>query len=75
MIGVEKILTQEEYTAALEGETDLEKKVELDALNELAYEDLILAINTSSSVGKVMFGLVCKAACSTYCLILIEVEK
>ena len=27
-------------------------------LNELAYEDLILSINTRSSVGKVVFGLV-----------------
>ena len=33
------------------------KIVKLGELNKLAYEDLILSINTSSSVGKVMFGL------------------
>ena len=59
MPGVDKILTKEEYKSALEGDEDLNKKiVKLDELNELAYEDLILLINTSSSVGKVAFGLV-----------------
>ena len=57
--GVDKIPTQEEYETALEGNEDLDKKiVKLDALKELAYENLILSINTSSSVGKVAFGLV-----------------
>ena len=43
----------------LEGDDDLDKKiVKLGELNELAHEDLILSINTSSSVGKVAFGLV-----------------
>ena len=34
------------------------KIIKLGDLNELAYEDLILPINTNSSVGKVMLGLV-----------------
>ena len=33
------------------------KMIKLGWLNELAHEDSILFINTSSSVGKVMFGL------------------
>ena len=57
--GVDKIPTQEEYDEALEGDDDLDKKiVKLGELNELAYEDLILSINTNSSMGKVAFGLV-----------------
>ena len=57
--GVEKIPMQEEYESALEGDEDLNKRIiKLGELNELAYEDLILSINTSSSVGKVAFGLV-----------------
>ena len=36
-----------------------EKIIKLCDLNELAYEDLILLTNSSSSVGKVTFGLVC----------------
>ena len=56
---VDKIPMQEEYQNALEGDEGLDKKiVKLGELNELAYEDLILLINTSSSVGKVGFGLV-----------------
>ena len=55
--GMDKIPTQEEYENALEGDDDLNKKIiKLGELNELAYEDLILSINTSSSVGKVAFG-------------------
>ena len=50
---------QEEYDSALEGDDNLNKKiVRLGELNELAYEDLILSINTSFSMGKVAFGLV-----------------
>ena len=57
--GVNKIPTQEEFENALEGNEDLNKKiVKLGELNELAYEDLILSINTSSFIGKVAFGLV-----------------
>ena len=57
--GVDKIPTQEEYDEALEGNNNLDKRiVKLGELNELAYEDLILSINTNSSVGKVAFGLV-----------------
>ena len=50
MVGVDKIH---------EGDTDLDKTViKFGDLNELAYEDLILFINTNYSVGKVAFGLV-----------------
>ena len=38
---------------------DLDKKIiKLNEFNKLAYEDLILSINTSSSVGKVALRLV-----------------
>ena len=59
MSGVDKIATQDEYKNALEGDADLnEKIIKLGELNELVYEDLILSINASSSVGKVVFILV-----------------
>ena len=54
-----KIPTQDEYEDALEGDIDLKKKIiKLGELNELAYEDIILSINATSSVEKVAFGLV-----------------
>ena len=57
--GVDKSPTQEENESALEGDENPDKRiVKLGELNELAYEDLILSINTSSSVGRVAFGLV-----------------
>ena len=57
--GVDKIPMQEEYDSALEGHDDLDKKIiRSGESNEFAYEDLILSINTSASVGKVAFGLV-----------------
>ena len=57
--GVDEIPMLEEHESALEGDEDLDKKiVKLGELNELVYKDLILLINTSSSVGKVAFGLV-----------------
>ena len=38
---------------------DLVKKIaKICEINEVAYEDLILSINSSSSAGKVVFGLV-----------------
>ena len=53
MPDVEKIPTQDEHEEALEGDNNLNKKiVKLGELNELANEDLILSINTSSSSGK-----------------------
>ena len=56
--GVDKIPMQEEYASELEGDDDVNKKILiLGQLNELACEDLILSINTSSSVGKDAFGL------------------
>ena len=53
---------QSEYEKALEGNTDLNKKfVKLGELNKLAYKNLILSINISSAVEKVVFGLVMSA--------------
>ena len=54
-----EIPTQIEYENALEGDMDLNKKIiKLSELKELAYEDLILSIESSSSIGKVAFRLV-----------------
>ena len=56
---MDKIPRQEEYQSALEGDDDLDKKMlKLGKLNQLLREDLILLIKTTSSVGKVAFGLV-----------------
>ena len=56
---VGKIPTQNEYKNVMECDTDLYKEIiTLGKLNKLVYKDLILSINTSSSVGKVAFGLV-----------------
>ena len=53
-----KVSTQAKFERALEGCTDLSKKIaKLDELNKLAYEDLILSIITNFSVGKVAFSL------------------
>ena len=61
-VGVDKNPSQSEFERALEGSTDLYKKiVKLSKLNKLAYEGLILLINTDSFVGKVAFGLVWNA--------------
>ena len=58
--GMDKIPMQNEYDNALKGGMDLDTKIiKLGELNELAYEDFILSIKTSSSVGKVAFGLPC----------------
>ena len=55
---MDEIPTQDEYEEALEGDMDLDKNIlKLGELNELAYEDLILSINTSFSVGKIVLGL------------------
>ena len=54
--GIDKIPTQDEYKNALNGDTDLDKKIiKLGELNELAYEHLILLMNTNLYVGKVAF--------------------
>ena len=55
---MDKIPTQDKYENALEGDMDLNQKIiKLGELNKLVYEDLILSVNNSSSVGKVAFGL------------------
>ena len=59
MSGVNKICTQDEYENALEGDKDLNKKIiKLGELNELAHEDFIPSLNTSSSAVKAAFRLV-----------------
>ena len=48
MSGIDKSPMQEEYENALKGDMDLDKKIiKLGELNELAYEDQILSINTN----------------------------
>ena len=55
---LEKIHTQEQYESALDQNEDLNKRiVKQGELNELMNKDLILLISTSSSIGKVVFGL------------------
>ena len=49
---------QKENEEALECNTDLQNIDKLGELNKLAYENLVLSINTNSSIGKVTFGLV-----------------
>ena len=45
--GMDKIPSQDEHKNAIEGDMDLNKKiVKLGELNELAYKDLIILINT-----------------------------
>ena len=62
MSGMDEIPTQDEYENALKEDMDLNIKIiKLDDLNELAYEDFILLINTGSSVCKLAFGLVWNA--------------
>ena len=57
--GVDNTSMQEEFESARERDEDLDNKiVKLGEVNELANEDLILLINTSSSVGKGAFGLI-----------------
>ena len=49
---MDKIPTQDEYENAIEVDMDRnEQIIKLGKLNEHTYEDLILSINTSSSVG------------------------
>ena len=54
---VDEILLHTEFQWALEGSTDFDKKIiKLGELNELPNEDLILLINTNSSVEKMHLG-------------------
>ena len=49
----------DEYESALLGYEEFDKKiVKLGELHELTYQDFILLIKTSSSIGKVAFRLV-----------------
>ena len=57
--GMYQIPPQDDYNNALKGGIDLIKKIiKFGELNELAHKDLIILVNTSSSVDKVAFGLV-----------------
>ena len=50
---------QDESENAVEGDMDLYKNIiKLGKLNEVAHEDLILSINTDSSLGTIVFRLV-----------------
>ena len=56
---MDKIPVQDKYKNALKGDTDLDKQiVKFGELNEITYKELILSINTSSSVEKVAFAMV-----------------
>ena len=46
-MGIDKAHKHGYYEEAIEGDTDDDKNVHLNRLNELAFEDLILSINTS----------------------------
>ena len=59
MVGVDKTPMQGEYENALKGNVDLNIKIKkLGELNKLAYEDLILSINTNSLEVMIAFGMV-----------------
>ena len=52
MSGMDKIPTQDEYKNAMEGHMDVnEEIIKLGELNKLTHDDIVLSINTSSSVG------------------------
>ena len=58
MMVVDKIPTQDMYENTLKGGMDSNKKSLNRWVNELVYKDLILFVNTDSSVWMVVFGLV-----------------
>ena len=62
MSGMDKIPTQDEYVNVIEGDTDPNKKTaKMSELNKLACKELILIINSSSSIGKLAWiGKECK---------------
>ena len=58
MQGMDKIPSQDEYEETLKGNEVLnEEIVNFCKLKELAYDDMILSISTSSFVGKLVLGL------------------
>ena len=67
MVEIDNIPAQSEFERALEKSTDLNKKIVMPGeLNKLAYEYLILSINTDASVRKVAFGLAQNAKSSEF---------
>lgn len=64
LLGTEKVPTQEQIELAETSTSAPDKKIiKLGELNELAYEDIVLSINHTSSAGKVAFSLIknCKS--------------
>ena len=63
-IGEDKVPMKEMYDDALEANMGFDKKIaKLFELNKLAYENLILSINTRTAVDKMALGLG-KGCCS-----------
>ena len=63
--GTDPIPTKSKYDAAEDNSSDKQKKTRRAwKLNELAYEDILLPINCSTSSGKVAFSLVDNCATS-----------
>ena len=61
MVGVESILYRMRMNLLLRMKETLTKIGKMGDSNELAYEDLLLAITTSSSGGKAMLCLICNS--------------
>ena len=64
LLGRDKVPTQEQLDLAETSSSDSDKKIlKLGELNELAYEDIVLSINHTTSSGKVAFSLIknCKS--------------
>ena len=58
LLGTEKVPTQEQIDLAESSSSSTDKKIiKLGELNELAYKDIVLSINHTSSSGKVAFSL------------------
>ena len=64
LLGIEKVPMQEQIDLAESSSSSTDKKIiKLGELNELAYKDIVLSINHTSSSGKVAFSLIknCKS--------------
>ena len=64
LLGTERVPMQEQIDLAESSSSSTDKKIiKLGELNELAYKDIVLSINHTSSSGKVAFSLIknCKS--------------
>ena len=64
LLGTEKVPMQEQIDLAKSSSSSTDKRIiKLEELNELAYKDIVLSINHTSSSGKVAFCLIknCKS--------------